>query len=60
MVNEEPHTLFERVVAETRSQVYLGLEELQDTMIQDREIRELAEIIRESMPVTEPLLYSSA
>ena len=52
--------LFEYVDEGVRSQAEMGMDDLQETMIQDREIRELAEIIKEAIPEPEPLLYSSS
>ena len=60
MADGEFRILFEYVAEGVRSQAESDMDDLQETMIQDREIRQLAEIIREATPAPEPLLYSSS
>ena len=60
MADEEFRILFEYVAEEAKSHAGMDTEYLQETIMQDREIRQLAEIIREATPTQEPLLYSSA
>lgn len=59
MAGEDIRILFE-YVAEAKSHAGMDAEDLQETIIQDREIRQMAEIIREATPTQEPLRYSSA
>lgn len=60
MAGEDIRILFEYVAEEAKSHAGMDAEDLQETIIQDREIRQMAEIIREATPTQEPLLYSSA
>lgn len=58
MAEGEFRTLLEYAAEGAGSQGESGADGLQDAMVQDREIRELAEAIREAAPAPEPLLYS--
>ena len=60
MADREFRIFFEYVAEGVNSQKELGMGDLQEAMTQDREIRQLAEIIRDATPEPEPLLYSSS
>ena len=60
MASERFRILFDHRDKEVRSNAEMRLNDLEDMMIQDEEIRRLAEIIRDATPVSEPLLYSSS
>ena len=59
MADGDIRILYEYVAEEAESHAGMDAEDLQETIMQDREIRRLAEIIRETMPAQEPLVYSS-
>ena len=60
MAEDGFRVLFKYMDKEHQSLSNLESDMLRSTMIQDEEIRRLAEIIRDATPADEPLIYSSS